>query len=89
LGETLNIMDKYHEDTPPTKLKSAVLGGQKKPLDRVIEIQTQVSEDALKEAWQIINVLNLSHMDEGEPYPKALFWLKEWEHLGYPQPDIK
>ena len=45
--------------------------------------------EALKEAWQIINVLTLSHMDEGEPYPKALFWLKNWEHLGYKQPPIK
>ena len=45
--------------------------------------------EALKEAWQIINVLTLSHLDEGEPYPKALFWLKDWEHLGYPQPNPK
>ena len=45
-------------------------------------------KEALKEAWQIINVLTLSHMDDGEPYPKALFWLKEFEHLGYPQPEI-
>ena len=43
--------------------------------------------EAMKEAWQIINVLTLSHMDEGEPYPKALFWLRDWEHLGYPQPN--
>ncbi len=48
----------------------------------------EAQREALKEAWQIINVLTLSHMDEGEPYPKALFWLKEFEHLGYPQPDI-
>ncbi len=41
----------------------------------------QEQEEALKEAWQLINVLTLSHMDDGQPYPSALFWLKKWEHL--------
>jgi len=36
---------------------------------------------AARDAWQIINVLNMSEMDKGESYPKALEWLKQWEHL--------
>ena len=49
----------------------------------------ETQHEALKEAWQIINVLTLSHMDDGAPYPKALFWLKDWEHLGCKQPETE
>ena len=44
-------------------------------------------KDNLKEVWQILNVLSMCAMDDGEPYPKALSWLKEFEHLGYKQPN--
>ena len=33
----------------------------------------------LSEAWQIINVLNMSELDRGESYPKAMQWLKDNE----------
>lgn len=36
---------------------------------------------AMSESWQIINVLNMSEMDNGEAYPKALEWMDKWEHL--------
>ena len=37
--------------------------------------------EAIKQAWRIINVLNMSEMDQGEAYPAATQWLHEWEHL--------
>ena len=49
----------------------------------------ETQHEALKEVWQILNVLSMCAMDDGEPYPKALSWLKEWEHLGYKQLEIK
>ena len=51
--------------------------------------EAREQEEALKEVWQILNVLSMCAMDDGTPYPKALSWLKEWEHLGYRQPEIK
>jgi len=38
-------------------------------------------KEGISEAWQLINILNMFQVDEGEAYPKALFWLHEWEHL--------
>ena len=40
--------------------------------------------EALSEAWTIINVLTMHTLDEGEPYPRALFWLRENEQFRSP-----
>ena len=38
-------------------------------------------KEAIMEAWRIINVFNMTAMDEGEAYDRATIWLHEWEHL--------
>lgn len=58
-------------------------------MKEITQEEAQAMKESLKAAWQIINVLTLSAMDDGEPYPKALFWLKDHETLGYPQPKPK
>ena len=34
----------------------------------------------LEEAWTIINVLNMSELDRGESYPRAMQWLSRNEN---------
>jgi len=71
-------------------IKSAkALGSTKTVVFPCLMRRAKEQEEALKEVWQILNVLSMCAMDDGTPYPKALSWLKEWEHLGYPQPKLK
>ena len=37
--------------------------------------------EGLQEAWQIINVLHLNAMDQGDSWPRALEWLEKWEEF--------
>ena len=55
--------------------------------DLLLGMDNRELTEELKEAWQIINVLNMCEMDRGDSYPRANLWLTRWEALGYKQPN--
>jgi len=57
------------------------LGAEGDTTSESIKILADTYREAITEAWRIINVLNMFEIDRGEPYPLALTWLHEWEHL--------
>jgi hypothetical protein len=55
--------------------------------DLLVGMDNRELAEELKEAWQIINVLNMCEMDRGESYPRANLWLKRWEALTKSSPN--
>lgn len=58
------LMDRYkvHEHTETSQTDESV--------EKLVE--------AVKSAWIIINVLNMSELDRGESWPRANQWLETW-----------
>ena len=54
--------------------------------DLLLGMNNSELAEEIREAWRIINVLNMCEMDRGESYPMANRWLNRWEALGYKQP---
>jgi len=54
--------------------------------DLLLGMDNRELTEELRDAWRIINVLNMCEMDRGESYPMANRWLNRWEALGYKQP---
>lgn len=64
-------MDKYHEDTPPTKLKSAVMGGKKTKLHKA-EIELNKIKSEVDQSFE-------ERIKDLDPTPKAFerWWWRE------------
>ena len=64
------LNDKYHQDTPPTELKSAVMGGVKRKKPPLGLIPHSIWKD--KRVYEIVSAMDRFN-DEGECIPPEWF----------------
>jgi hypothetical protein len=61
-----------------------------KPKEPEALIATREMEDAMREAWKIIDVLYMDALDHnGESWPRAREWQEKWAKFNQANPDNK